>query len=61
MHEPSLIDIAIEGLPEDLIEQVGNLIATVTALLGNPLQVQLRVQVGLLLLEVVLQVVGHMP
>lgn len=54
-----LVDVAVEALPQHLVEQVGNLVAAVAAGVGDLLQVELRVEVGALTLEVVLQVLGH--
>ncbi|MNI84696.1 hypothetical protein D3C73_1416220 [compost metagenome] len=59
MLQACLVDVAIEALPKHLVEQIGNLIATVPALLRHPLQVELRVEIRLLALKVLLQVVGH--
>ncbi|MNL37402.1 hypothetical protein D3C87_1595450 [compost metagenome] len=59
MLQARLVDVAIEALAEHLIEQIGNLVAAISALLRHPLQVELRVKIGLLALKVLLQIVGH--
>ncbi|MNL33473.1 hypothetical protein D3C87_1553880 [compost metagenome] len=59
MLQARLVDVAIEALPQHLIEQVGNLVAAVATLLRHPLQVELRVEIGLLALEILLQIIGH--
>ncbi|MCY1459231.1 hypothetical protein D9M71_766870 [compost metagenome] len=57
--QTGLVDVAVEALPQHLVQQVGDLVAAVATGVGHLLQVQVRVQVGALALEVVLQVLGH--
>ncbi|MNG13566.1 hypothetical protein D3C84_972520 [compost metagenome] len=57
--QAGLVDVAVEALAEHLVQQVGDLVAAVAAFAGNALQVEFRVEVRLLALEVLLQVLGH--
>ncbi|MNT47481.1 hypothetical protein D3C72_1842000 [compost metagenome] len=57
--QAGLVDVAVEALAEYLVEQVRDLIAAVTALARYPLQVQFRVEVRLLALEVLFQILCH--
>ncbi|MCY1179121.1 hypothetical protein D9M73_195020 [compost metagenome] len=59
MLQACLVDVAVEALPQHLVEQVGNLVAAVAAGVGDLLQVELRVEIRLLALKILLQVVGH--
>ncbi|MNI73663.1 hypothetical protein D3C73_1296870 [compost metagenome] len=57
--QPSLIDVAVEALPQHLIEQIGNLVAAVATRLRYPLQVKSRFKIGLLMFEILLQILRH--
>ncbi|MNB88976.1 hypothetical protein D3C75_359970 [compost metagenome] len=59
MLQARLVDVAVEALAQHLIQQVGNLVAAVATLLRHSLQIELRVQIRLLALEILLQVIGH--
>ncbi|MNP11796.1 hypothetical protein D3C76_1040000 [compost metagenome] len=54
-----LVDVAVEALAQHLVQQIGNLVTAVPALLRHPLQVEFRVEIRLLALEILLQVIGH--
>ena len=59
MLQTRLVDVSIEALAQYLIQQVGNLIAAISALLRHPLQVEFGIEVRLLALKILQQVFSH--
>ncbi len=54
--QAGLVDVLVEAQAEHLVEQVGNLVARIAGGIGHLGQVQVRIEIGLGLLKVVLQV-----